>query len=357
MLFLQLPADANAPSAPPPIPLRDETALAFERALLTPDAAARLRELTAAIANDSDAASWALAAAEFRLGRTINRVEDAATWLSGCLEAELATSLRSDVAEGTSETLGEISARLPLLVARLHAVASQEAEFQRRLEHEKLESLKELAYGASHEINNPLANIAARAQTLLEDEADPERQRKLVAIHRQAMRAHEMISDLMLFARPPKLVLATCDLRALASKVVDEQQTLAIEYGAELTFHADGEVWAQADETQLAVAIGALVKNALEAVSEGGRVRVTAEIRQVKGSEWARIAVEDDGPGISDEVRRHMFDPFYSGREAGRGLGFGASKCWRIVMDHGGKVVVSNRIGGGAEVAIELPLN
>ena len=166
-----------------------------------------------------------------------------------------------------------------------------------------------------------------------------------------------MISDLMLFARPPKLGLATCDLRALTGKVVDVQQTLAIEYGAELTFHADGEVWAQADETQLAVAIGALVKNALEAVSEGGRVHVLAEIRQVEGSEWARIAVKDDGPGISDEIRRHMFDPFYSGREAGRGLGFGASKCWRIVKDHGGRVVVSNCIGGGAEVAIELPVN
>ena len=139
--------------------------------------------------------------------------------------------------------------------------------------------------------------------------------------------------------------------------MVDEQQTLAIEYGAELTFHAEGEVWAQADETQLAVAIGALVKNALEAVSEGGRVRVTAEIRQIEGNEWARIAVEDDGPGISDEVRRHMFDPFYSGREAGRGLGFGASKCWRIVKDHGGRVIVSNRIGGGTKVAIEIPLN
>ena len=160
---MQLPADANAPLAPPPIPIRDETVLAFERALLTPDAAARLRELTAAIANDSDAASWALAAAEFRLGRTINRMENAAAWLNGCLEAELATSLRSDVAEGTPDTLGEISARLPLLVTRLQAVVSQEAEFQQRLEHEKLESLKELAYGASHEINNPLANIAGDA--------------------------------------------------------------------------------------------------------------------------------------------------------------------------------------------------
>jgi C4-dicarboxylate-specific signal transduction histidine kinase len=51
-----------------------------------------------------------------------------------------------------------------------------------------------------------------------------------------------------------------------------------------------------------------------------------------------------------------MFDPFYSGREAGRGLGFGLSKCWRIVTDHGGQVVVHCPAGGGAEVSILLPL-
>jgi C4-dicarboxylate-specific signal transduction histidine kinase len=66
--------------------------------------------------------------------------------------------------------------------------------------------------------------------------------------------------------------------------------------------------------------------------------------------------VHDDGPGISDEARRHMFDPFYSGREAGRGLGFGLSKCWRIVTDHGGQVVVQRPSVGGAEIDIMLPI-
>ena len=93
------------------------------------------------------------------------------------------------------------------------------ATFEERLEQEKLAALKELAYGAGHEVNNPLANIAARAQTLLEDEVDPERRRKLIAIHRQAMRAHEMIADLMLFARPPQLNVAEFDLRQTAANV------------------------------------------------------------------------------------------------------------------------------------------
>ena len=88
-------------------------------------------------------------------------------------------------------------------------------EFLDALEAAKLDALKELAYGASHEINNPLANIAARAQTLLRDESDPERRRALEAIHQQALRAHEMISDLMLFARPPRLERGPVDVASL----------------------------------------------------------------------------------------------------------------------------------------------
>src|SRR5215212_10429245 len=102
-------------------------------------------------------------------------------------------------------------------------------EFEQRLERAKLDALKELAYGASHEINNPLANISARAQTLLDDEQDPQRRQKLIAIHRQAMRAHEMISDLMLFARPPKLNPTSFCLPELIHKIVGGLSTLAEE--------------------------------------------------------------------------------------------------------------------------------
>lgn len=353
MLFLQLPADAG--QRPPPVPIADATALALERALLSSDEAARQRELIVALVADRNAAVWALRAAELRLGRTINRVEEAAEWLSGCLESELATALTTDVADPPSNDIGW---RLPALAAKLDAYTRRSGDFERRVEHEKLEALKELAYGASHEINNPLANIAARAQTLLEDESDSERQRKLVAIHRQAMRAHEMISDLMLFARPPKLQLALCDLHSVVRKVVRELDSLAQEYTVHLTCELAAEpVEFLADETQVGVAIAAVVKNALEAVSEGGHVGVAARRTDVGNQSCAEISVSDDGPGISDEVRRHMFDPFFSGREAGRGLGFGLSKCWRIVTDHGGHVVVQHRSGGGAEISLLFPLS
>jgi len=354
MLHLKHPADDAAQSAQRLAPLADETALAFERALLASDPVTRHHEVSTALMADQSVAGWALRTAETRLGCTINRIEEAADWLSGCLESELAASLASDV---NNTSASGIQWRLPALVSKLTQHERLLRDFDRRLEHEKLESLKELAYGASHEINNPLANIAARAQTLLEDETDPERRRKLSAIHRQAMRAHEMISDLMLFARPPKLNIAPCDVGQLVSKVVEELRERAAEHAVELRWAPpEQSIQTPVDATQLGVAVHALVLNAIEAVANDGHVDIG--VRQTLLDEpWIEISVRDDGPGVSDEVRRHMFDPFFSGREAGRGLGFGLSKCWRIVTDHGGRMVVQQLVdGGGAQISALLPL-
>ncbi len=354
MLYLKQFAEGAATGARQRVPLASDTAVRCERMLLTSDRAERLRELTRTLEDDRDIASWALRAAECSLGCTVNRIEEAAEWLEGCFETQLAASLESDASSGK---VVEIEWRLPALALKLSDYEQKLGQFEQRLEHEKLEALKELAYGASHEINNPLANIAARAQTLLEGEADSERAKKLSAIHRQAMRAHEMISDLMLFARPPKLQAKVLDVRQLARRVVDQERDVAKENDVELVCETgDDAIEVLADETQLGVAIHALVKNALEAVGDDGNVHVAVRQTEIGPDTFAEIAVRDNGPGVSDEVRRHMFDPFFSGREAGRGLGFGLSKCWRIVTDHNGQVVVNRPSGGGAEVSILLPL-
>ena len=261
-----------------------------------------------------------------------------------------------DLVDGLLAVEPGIERRLPAVLARLCQCEQLLADFDQRLEAAKLAALKELAYGAGHEINNPLANIAARAQTLMRDEADPERRRKLAAIHRQAMRAHEMIADLMLFARPPQLHPEPCELGELAGQVVDEFAELAAERQIRLELGDDGRpVVACADRTQLGAALAAVVENALEAVAIGGHVEVVAQQASADDVHWAQLVVRDDGPGVSDDVRAHIFDPFFSGREAGRGLGFGLSKCWRIVTDHGGQVAFSSAAGGGCEVTIMLP--
>lgn len=224
--------------------------------------------------------------------------------------------------------------------------------FADEVQRAKLDAMKELAYGASHEINNPLANIALRAQTLLKREDDADKRKALEAMHRAAMRAHEMISDLMLFARPPKLAKQAIDLRDVAQSVVGELAPRADEVGTELaTTLSDLPVRIEADRDQLVVAVRALVENSLDALGQGGAVAIAVEALPAGG----KIRVTDNGPGVPEEIRPHVFDPFFSGREAGRGLGFGLSKCWRIVTGHGGEVRLDSPPRGGVTVTIELP--
>jgi len=226
------------------------------------------------------------------------------------------------------------------------------------LQRQKLDAMKELAYGASHEINNPLANIATRAQSLLRDEEHPERRRALEAIYRQAMRAHEMISDLMLFARPPRLELDSFDLRDMVESLVNDQIDECQRRNIRLAVDAPSTaVIFHGDRQQLHAAVKAVLDNAIEAVGQDGAVEISLiQVSSSSAGQAVKIEVSDTGPGIPAEVRRHLFDPFYSGREAGRGLGFGLSKCWRIVNDHGGTVDVDSIAENGATFTLELPM-
>ncbi|MEX2171456.1 MAG: HAMP domain-containing sensor histidine kinase [Pirellulales bacterium] len=241
---------------------------------------------------------------------------------------------------------------------RLLAVQRELADLRssaQDLEHAKLESLKELAYGASHEINNPLANIAGRAQTLLKDERDPQRRRMLESIHAQALRAHEMIADLMLFARPPALELQETDLRELVTQVAEELASAAAD--RQVALHTDLPTacdLARIDRTQISIALRALADNSLEAIGVSGEIVLGCRAALAK-NRYAELFVRDTGPGIPPEIREHLFDPFFSGREAGRGLGFGLSKCWRIVTDHGGKIQVESQPAQGTIITLSLP--
>jgi hypothetical protein len=242
----------------------------------------------------------------------------------------------------------------------LHSLAKITSNdlFESHLESRKLDAMKELAYGASHEINNPLANIAARAQTLLRDENDHQRRQALLAIHKQALRAHEMISDLMLFARPPELAREKLDISKLLGRVTSELSDACRQHDVQIIMDLPKEsLEIEADREQLAVAFSALCTNSLEAIGTSGTIRVALrhepagsallanrDLSDAQG--YVMIEVTDSGPGLSEQACRHLFDPFYSGREAGRGLGFGLSKCWRIIAEHGGTVTVANFLKG-----------
>jgi len=222
---------------------------------------------------------------------------------------------------------------------------SQAGEFETRLLAAKLESLAEFAAGAGHEINNPLAVISGRAQLLLRGEQDPERRRDLAIIHMQALRVHEMIADMMLFARPPQPKPARCDLSALVDRAVAGLKAKATTLGLTIERVGSGEsIEAEVDGEQIQIAVRALIDNGLNAMRPGGRVEI--ELRSIAASDAASNAVEiivrDDGPGIPDAEREHIFDPFFSGRQAGRGLGMGLAKAWRIVTSHCGTITADS---------------
>ena len=268
-------------------------------------------------------------------------------------------------AEFLHEALAEFATGFEDRLQRWARLMKVEQEFASALERAKLSAMKELAYGASHEINNPLANISTRAQTLLREETHPERRQKLAMINAQAFRAHEMISNMMLFAHPPDLQRQRVSWQAVLDQVqlelqedADRQQTtLVISPAGFETAAAIAEL--DADPTHLAVLLKALVRNSFEAIGSGGRVELRCRFDDSvpidDGDRGIRLEVIDDGPGIPLDVREHLFDPFYSGREAGRGLGFGLSKAWRIVEMHGGRLSVADAGSEpGCETDVEL---
>lgn len=372
-------------------PNDDYAALTLVDAAFSVSAVERRRKIGEALARDERLQAFA----ERWLGEQ---------WLGGRANARdvvdaVATDLNSFLTALASETRAErpMGTEIPpsfdaVWRARLAAIGSRLAEnavlsqrFADELEAAKLAALKEFAYGAGHEINNPLANISARAQTLLRDESHGERRRALATINRQAMRAHEMISDLMLFARPPRMEVSEVDVAEVVRRVVDELAPLAEAQATQLLARdVDSPLIALVDGGQLGVAIKAIVRNALEAVAAGGNVEATARIvdgpaerdgphdgnaagTQIRrGPESAatsvpsprllEVAVRDDGPGFSERELAHLFDPFFSGREAGRGLGFGLCLAWRIATDHGGQVAVMSESRRGATVALTVPL-
>ena len=222
----------------------------------------------------------------------------------------------------------------------------------------RLESIRELAYGAGHEINNPLANIATRAQALLLEERDVERRRRLATIVDQAFRARDMIGGLMLFARPPKPQPTATDVHVVVTAVIESLRGQATGRGVRLEYSPPPvPVFVWVDRGQIEEALRAVGVNAIDAVSDGGRVRFAASLVVQAGRSWCEIVVEDDGRGMDRTTLRRAFDPFFCGREAGRGAGLGLSKAWRFVDACGGGVVVESRPEEGARVSMLLPLS
>lgn len=213
----------------------------------------------------------------------------------------------------------------------------------------------EMAAGAAHELNNPLAVISGRAQMELDLAVEPERRRAMEIVAEQAKKASQIVLDLMAFAKPeapqsrlqPLSQVLRVASQCWKSAPQGHARTITIgSCGHDLTVYTDAQ--------QLTEILGAIIDNALQAGEpRASHIEINSPSRP--SDESVRIVVTDNGPGMTPAVVERAFDPFFSHRPAGRGRGMGLSRAYRLAEINGGRIWIDSSPGRGTTVTIELP--
>jgi signal transduction histidine kinase len=237
-----------------------------------------------------------------------------------------------------------------LLSAR-HARA--EEALRRR---DRLVAMGELASTVAHEVRNPLNAIAMSAQRLerefLEDAPDSsqaELQELLTVVSGESRRIDRIVRQFLEFARPPQLHPRPVDVAALVSGVADAARALAGARGMALEATASGAGEATLDPDRIREALENLVRNAIEATPEGGRVALTTR----GDADAVEIEVADAGPGIPAELLPRIFDLYFTTKPDGTGVGLAVTQ--QIVTAHEGTLEVDSRPGAGTRMIVRLP--
>lgn len=238
-------------------------------------------------------------------------------------------------------------------VDRLHTLLAEvRDDFEIAVRDAKLSGLAELAAGAGHEINNPLAIISGHAQRLRKAEDEPGRQKVFDVILKQTDRISEIVRELMQFARPAVPSRAPLDVNELIAETIEDLEPDAALRSIEVVQRAaEGNCQIDCDSVQVRRIVKNLIRNSIDASHERGQVR----IETVADGPNVRIEVEDDGPGPRDEAVPHLFDPFFSGRSAGRGRGLGLATAWRLASINGGDLQFHRDPSGPTRFVLEFP--
>jgi two-component system NtrC family sensor kinase len=277
----------------------------------------------------------------------------------------LTTSWNETVAE-----LGGARAELDDWVATLEERVEEKSRelseaHEQMLQVEKMASLGKLAAVVAHEVNNPLAGIATYARLLRRrqarraeaegtDASGDETARILELVESEAARCGEIVRNLLLFSRTPGRRFVETDLRVLLERCV-----LLVHHQADLQeVEIDLDIAAElplftCDPSQVQQLVLALAMNALEAMPDGGRLSIRAA---AGAAQTVVLAIEDSGPGISPADLPHVFEPFYTTKSEGHGVGLGLAVVYGIARRHGGTVGVTSEPGSGARFLIRLPL-
>jgi len=274
------------------------------------------------------------------------------------LEGVLLLGGRSDGEPLSSEDVEVLSILSNNLAAALRSARlSLDLEQSREVisRSERLSAIGTLAAGLAHEIRNPLVSIRTFTQLLPERLDDPEfRSRFLELTLSEVDRICALVSELLAFARPAPTTLERMDLAGCVERLCLLLSSQARTRGVHLSMiESRSEVYVVADEDQVKQVVMNVVLNAIQACIDGGRVLVSCYPNDaLDGS--ACIEIVDNGCGIPDDALGRIFDPFFTSRSEGTGLGL--SVAHRIVASHGGAIEVRSRVGHGSTFIVRFPL-
>jgi len=253
--------------------------------------------------------------------------------------------------------LGDLAADIERMAEAIRLRDQRLADQQREILHqERLATVGRLAAQITHELRNPLSSIGLNSELLMEEldhlQGGVEARTLLSSIIVEVERLREITEAYLGFARLPRPEPLPCDLNAIAAELLDFVRAEMERARVRTRLDPDRAVrLALADPNQVRAALLNLLRNAREAL--GGREgHIVLRVRSL--GDAATVEVLDDGPGFSPDARAHLFEPFYSTRPQGTGLGL--SYVRKIVTAQGGAVDVEDAPGGGALVRVSLPL-
>jgi len=220
---------------------------------------------------------------------------------------------------------------------------------------DSLNALAEMAAGAAHELNNPLAVISGRAQLLAEAQSDPETKEILKQIYENAREASAIIEDMMGFAEPPKPRPAQTDVKQILDEAVHltgrKTNTEALDIQIQAAENIENVF---VDSAQIVSAIANVISNAVESYSgQPGPIEITADTDE--SAELVKLAIKDQGCGMDDETLKKATQPFFSAKPAGRKRGMGLAYAARFIQLNHGSMKIESQPGSGTTVTIFLP--
>lgn len=231
-----------------------------------------------------------------------------------------------------ASAIGDLRGRIDRHLAEAEEAAQTRNEALRRLcSEQRLAAVGQMAGEVAHELNTPLSNILGYAQSALPRAADAEVRESLDTIQQQARRAGQIVRDMLTAARAPAPSLQALDLAQLAAAFVRLVTPLARKQGATILLDAPGPVSVRADPARVEQILFNLVSNAVQA---GAR---TVRLNMADG-EQPGLVVADDGPGLPEIVREHLFEPFVTTKPVGQGTGLGLAISQRLAREMGAEL-------------------